>query len=176
MRIISIITILLICACTKAPEKAVEATLSQNESKTKTDVIPSDTSSDKQPTKEKSVNRKSLITQKAKNEIFTRTEEGPNDDNFNGQPMTQQLDLASNVLKIFPDTLIHLAKARYSNYDRFFPRSIADNFVDGISTEHISYPNLVFRFQLFENKFAKKPYLEKLITIKKNIDGTLRAE
>ncbi|MBK7888596.1 MAG: hypothetical protein IPJ86_15335 [Bacteroidetes bacterium] len=105
-----------------------------------------------------------------------RYAEAPTNVNFNGKPMTQQLDLASKILQLYPDTLIHLAKASYSGYDHLFPVSIMDNFEKGISKQKIHYPKLTFEFQLFENEYKLKPYLIKLISIKKEGDGTLTAE
>lgn len=103
--------------------------------------------------------------------------EFPGDANFNGKPMTQQEDISKKILEKFPDTLSNLAIERYKTYDYFFPKAIADNFEDGISTEMVMYPKkLIFRFQLFENGSASTPYVTKDITIMRNENGELYAE
>ncbi|MEI8201851.1 MAG: hypothetical protein WCH34_02495 [Bacteroidota bacterium] len=113
----------------------------------------------------------------AKSKIrYERMGSYPTDDNFNGQPLLEQCDIPSNILKSVPDTLLKLAKAYYLNFERLFPRSIADNFETGVSTEHITYPKLIFQFELFENEFAEKAYYVKSISIIKDINGKLVVE
>lgn len=107
----------------------------------------------------------------------TRYIEFPGDAHFNGKPMTQQENISNEILEEHPDTLSKLAIARYKTYDHFFPKSIADNFEDGISTEHIHYPEkLFFRFELFENESSRKPYIIRDIIVRHNPNGELYTE
>ncbi len=107
----------------------------------------------------------------------TRFVEFPGDDNFNGKPLIQQVEISQKMLEKFPDTLKNLAISRYKTYEQYFPITIADNFDDGISTEIISFPEkLIFTFQLFEDEFSSKPYLIKDVVIKRNEKGELYAE
>lgn len=89
---------------------------------------------------------------------MSRITEGVNDSKMNGEPILIQEDLKESVVKEHPDTIRHLLKSYYLNAERLFPRSIADNFEAGISTERISYPKLNFVIEIFENEYAKKPY------------------
>lgn len=103
--------------------------------------------------------------------------EFPSDNNFNGKPMTQQEDIPKEMLKEYPDTLSKLAIARYKTYAHFFPKSIADNFEEGISTEHTHYPEkLIFRFELFETKYSWMPYIVKVVVVRRNPNGELYTE
>lgn len=101
--------------------------------------------------------------------------EFPGDAHFNGKPMIQQEEIPKAIFEKNPDTLAKLAIDRYKSYDHFFPKSIADNFEEMKSTEHIHYPQeLIFRFELFE-KNAIEPYLIKEIVVKRNSNGELSA-
>lgn len=101
----------------------------------------------------------------------------PSDANFNGEPMTQQEQIPKDILEKYPDTLSKLAITRYKTYDYFFPKSIADNFEEGISTTNIHYPEaLIFRFELFENKNANKPYQIKEVIVRRNPNGEVYTE
>ena len=101
----------------------------------------------------------------------------PSDDNWNGKPMTQQIEIPENVWNNFPDTLAKLAVARYKTYDYYFSIAIADNFEQGISTVMVMYPEkLIFRFQLFENEYMSTPYAIKEITVRRNENGEPYAE
>lgn len=91
--------------------------------------------------------------------------------------MTQQEDIPKEILENKPDTLSKLALARYKTYDHFFPKSIADNFEEGISTEHIHYPKkLIFRFMVFDNEFSETPYLVKEVIVRRTPNGELYTE
>jgi hypothetical protein len=108
---------------------------------------------------------------------YHRYIEFPGDANWNGKPMIQQLEMSQNILKEFPDTLSRLAILNYNNYDRFFPKAIADNFEVGTSHEYVIYPKiLIVRFQVFNDEFSDAPYLTKDITIKRNENGEPYAE
>jgi uncharacterized lipoprotein NlpE involved in copper resistance len=110
-------------------------------------------------------------------ETYDRYIEFPGDANFNGKPMTQQEEIPKEILEKHPDTLSKLAIARYKTYDNFFPKSIADNFEEMKSTEHIYYPKvLIFRFELFENCNAFKPYLIKEVIVRRNTNGEVYTE
>lgn len=81
-----------------------------------------------------------------------------NDEHLNSKPITKQIEISKNILEKFPDTLINLAIGSYKAYEPLFPKSIEDNFVNGISKERILYPEkLICRFELFENKFGISP-------------------
>lgn len=114
---------------------------------------------------------------KEKNSPATRFIDFPSDANFNGKPMTQQEEITKEILEKHPDTLSKLAIMRYKSYEHFFPKSIADNFENGISTEHIYYPEkLIFRFELFENEFSWTPYVIKEVIVRRNTNGELYTE
>lgn len=107
----------------------------------------------------------------------TRYIEFPNDAHFNGSPMTQQEEMPKEILENHPDTLRKLAIARYKAYDQYYPKSIADNFEEGISTEHIHYPKkLIFRFELFDNESSWTPYIVKEVMVIRNPNGELFIE
>ena len=113
---------------------------------------------------------------KATRESFGRIVEFPGNNNFNGKPLVQQLEIKSKILSLFPDTLKQIAKESYLSFESFFPVSIADNFEKGISTKQIYYPKLIFQLQVFENVYASEPYLEKMIVVKKETNGELTVE
>ena len=101
----------------------------------------------------------------------------PSDNNFNGKPMTQQENIPKAILQEYPDTLSKLAIACYKTYDHFFPKSIADNFEEGISTVHIHYPEkLIFRFELFETEYSWTPYIIKEVIVRRNPNGEVYTE
>lgn len=123
------------------------------------------------------IKTKNPVLSKNSDESAVRMIEFPSDDNFHGRPMVQQENIPAGIYKKNPDTLNKTAIARYKTYDHFFPKSIADNFENGTSTERIRYPEkLIFRFELFENDRAPKPYLIKDITVKRKPNGELYTE
>ncbi len=77
---------------------------------------------------------------------------------FNGEAVVIEMEIPASVLKAHPDTLKKEVRQNYANSERFFPRSIADDFQKGISTEQISYPHLNYTVRVYENEFAAKPY------------------
>ncbi len=87
-----------------------------------------------------------------------RESEGVYDAKLNGEQILIQEDLSENILASNPDTIKNYLKGFYQGHERFFPRSIADNFEQGVSKERISYPRLNFRVELFEDEYSKKPY------------------
>lgn len=178
MRIISILTLLLICACAPTPDKNNQTAFNETDTniKKENNVVLPDTSLANREVNVDTVTRKITKKNKTTTISYIRMEAVPRDNNFNGEPMVQQIELASKILQFYPDTLVTLAKERYAGYDRYFPVSVQDNFEEGISTERIHYPKLIFEFQLFENEYASKPYLVKQISIRKEINGTLTAE
>ncbi len=109
-------------------------------------------------------------------DVYCRYLQFPGDDNFNGKPMTHQIEIKKEILESNPDTLKLNAVDNYSRFDMFFPVSIADNFDEGISTEIIHYTDLIFRFEVFEDEFAAKPHTIKEITVRKKDNGELIAE
>ncbi|REK05664.1 MAG: hypothetical protein DWQ44_06765 [Bacteroidetes bacterium] len=125
---------------------------------------------------EKTTNKKKLKSGENYG-IATRHIEFPGDANFNSKPMTQQVEIPKEILEKHPDTLSKLAIERYKTYDNFFPKSIADNFNEMKSTEHIHYPKvLTFRFELFENKNANKPYHIEEVKVIRNPNGEIYTE
>ena len=108
---------------------------------------------------------------------YQRYSELPSDNNWNGKPMTQQIELPQKILQENPDTLSRLAVAQYKTYDAYFPKSIADNFEEGISHEFVEYPKkLIFSFQVFEDGFSGTPYHTKNVVIRRNEKGEPYAE
>lgn len=97
--------------------------------------------------------------QKKERAEYCRYEDGPGDSNFNGKPLTIQMEIHEDDYKLIPDTLLFIVKQKYQSWESYFPVSIADNFDEGISTEHIHYPELIVNFQLFEDGYAQSPYL-----------------
>lgn len=120
--------------------------------------------------------KKTVLNKKRIRREYLRSAETPTDAHFNGKPLIRQLNLALPVLQIFPDTLMHLAKDYYAGYVHLFPVSVQDDFERGVSTERIHYPKLIIEFQLFGSEYESKPYLVKLISVKKESDGTLKIE
>ena len=182
MRIIPVILILFCCSCSQTQEtnntaianspdsiliqnnvSAIHDTLSQTKSQASEDIL-------------KPSNAEKIVKKKTVKESFSRFNEFPGNNNFNGEPLIQQLEIKLKRLDVSPDTLKQIAKERYISFERYFPVSIADNFEEGISTEHIYYPELIFKFQVFEDEFASKPYLEKVITVKKENNGEFNIE
>ncbi|PKP17374.1 MAG: hypothetical protein CVU05_15645 [Bacteroidetes bacterium HGW-Bacteroidetes-21] len=100
----------------------------------------------------------------------------PTDKNFNGAPLVQQLEIPKHEIDQSPDTLFAIAIARYESYRNYFPVSIADNFEEGISTEHIHFMPLIFNFQIFDNEYELKPFLVKQVTVHKEPNGQIVAE
>lgn len=103
------------------------------------------------------IDKQANSQEKEKIELI-RYEEGPGDDNINGKPLTVQIEIKQDYYKLIPDTLLLIVKQKYQSWESYFPVSIADNFEEGISTEHIHYPELIVNFQLFEDGFSERPY------------------
>jgi hypothetical protein len=136
-----------------------------------------DTLKSDSPIKTAITNKNNQSKNKEKSPPPVRYSDFPNDENFNGKPMTQQENISKAILEKYPDTLTKLAIARYKTYDHFFPKSIADNFEKGTSTERIHYPQkLIFRFELFENEVSWKPYVVKEVVVRRNTNGELYTE
>lgn len=93
-----------------------------------------------------------------KREFQMRTSEGVTDNKLNGEPILIQMELTPKVLANNPDTMRNYVKALYLGQQQNFPRSIADNFEQGISTERISYPRLNYAIEMYEDAYARKPY------------------
>ncbi len=100
---------------------------------------------------------------------YVRYMEGVSDNKLNGEIIIIQMDLAKSEFDNNPDTIEHFLNDYYSRLEPYFPRSIADDFENGISTERIHYPTLSFTVELFENEFAAKPYK----TVNKSINGKI---
>jgi len=102
--------------------------------------------------------KKALKAKVKSKKVFLRFGEQSSDEKFNGAPIVLQENLSKAIFKNNPDTIKKFLKMFYLGQERLFPRSIADNFENGTSKEHISYPKLNFRVELFENEYAKNPY------------------
>jgi len=87
-----------------------------------------------------------------------RVSDQVSDAKFNGEKILLQEELTEKIFLVNPDTIKRFLKKQYLNQLRNFPRSIADNFEQGISTEHISYPKLNYRVELFKDIYSQKPY------------------
>jgi len=110
------------------------------------------------PDSSKEKPHKEVLKAPMKRELIMRESEGVSDSKFNGEPILIQEELSKRILVSNPDTIKNYLKNLYLGQERNFPRSIADNFEKGISTEHISYPRLNYRVELFEDEYSKKPY------------------
>ena len=131
----------------------------------------------KDTTPKKIEQKKDLRKNQEKLESFELIGESYGDKNWNGKPIHQQLILTQKAFKEFPDTLNKIATSLYASYENLFPRAIADNFEKGISKEIIYYPEkLIFNFELFDNTNSKKIYSTKVITVKRDFNGTLTTE
>ena len=108
---------------------------------------------------------------------FERINElGATNEKFNGEYVSIQENIPSEILTKYPDTIISIVKSNYLMSQNYFPRSIADDFINGISTERISYPKLNYKVELFNDKYSDKPYSTIIISVYKAKDGTLVAE
>ena len=87
--------------------------------------------------------------------------------NLNGGPVNMELDLPQKVLIENPDTIKSYLKMVYLGQEGNFPRSIADNFEKGISTERISYPKIIYSIKIYDDAYAKKPYKVIAYTVSK---------
>lgn len=69
-----------------------------------------------------------------------------------------QEEMPQRLLNAHPDTVQAILKAHYCAQESRFPRSIADNFEQGISRETLAYPRLFYTLELYEDSYARKPY------------------
>ena len=115
----------------------------------------------------KTTSTKVVSTQTTQQTLSQREYEGLSDAKFNGEPMLIQLELSEKVLAAHPDTIKNHLRREYLNQERNFPRSIADNFEKGISTERIYYPKLNYRVELFKNEYEKKPFQVLVYSVRK---------
>lgn len=106
----------------------------------------------------KKTTNKEVSKPQIKRQPQIRESEGVSDSKLNGEPILLQEELSAKILAGNPDTIKNYLKNLYIGQERNFPRSIADNFENGISTEHFSYPRLNYRVELFEDEYSKKPY------------------
>jgi hypothetical protein len=89
---------------------------------------------------------------------FERFSEMFSDSKMNGEAIIIQMNMAQSVFDSNHDTIECIVNNYYGVMEPYFPRSIADDFESGTSTEHISYPTLNFCIELFENEYSLKPY------------------
>jgi len=97
----------------------------------------------------------------------------PGTAHFNGKALVHQLEMSQTMLKMHADSLHKIAKLEYCNFENYFPRSIADNFEEGISTEHIHYCDILFKFQVFEDEYSRNPHSEVYILTKMQADSII---
>ena len=97
-------------------------------------------------------------TNSVNKQIQQRAGEMLSDAKLNGEPILMQEELLPEILSANPDTVKELVKSHYQNNERNFPRSIADNFEKGTSTERIHYPRLNYVVEVFKDRYATKPY------------------
>ena len=93
-----------------------------------------------------------------KKQIQKRAGEMVSDAKLNGEPILMQEEILPQTLSENPDMIKELVKSHYLNQERNFPRSIADNFEKGASTERIHYPRLNYIVEVFKDRYATKPY------------------
>jgi hypothetical protein len=99
------------------------------------------------------------------------------DRHLNGEAILMQEEFSPDFIKQNPDTLNQIAMFYYMVFKNSFPVSIADNFDEGYSTEHIHYPKrLFFKFEVFKNEFALEPWLIKEIVVCRTENGDLYTE
>lgn len=91
-------------------------------------------------------------------QIQQRAGEIVSDAKLNGEPILMQEEILPETLSANPDMVKELVKSHYQNNERNFPRSIADNFEKGTSTERIHYPRLNYVVEVFKDRYATKPY------------------
>jgi hypothetical protein len=91
----------------------------------------------------------------------------------NGKALVHQLEMNKTILKNHADSLHKIAKLEYRGFEDYFPRSIADNFEEGISTEHIHYCDILFKFQVFEDEYSLNPHSEVYILTKIQDDAII---
>ena len=90
-----------------------------------------------------------------KDEPQIRLGEGVSDAKLNGEQISLQEELAENILLNNPDTIKNYLKSVNMRMEQTFPRSIEDNFTQGVSKEHIYYVQLNYRVELFSNPYSK---------------------
>lgn len=112
--------------------------------------------------------------QKGSLDFAVRFIDFPGDAHWNGAPITEQMNLSHAQFSLSSDTLIELSLSKFEDYKQFYPKSISCDFEGGTSREFINYPKrLVFRYELFENELAHKPYLIKEVIVERNHSGEL---
>ncbi len=121
----------------------------------------------------KEVKTKKLVEKK---EHQIRFEDGISDAKLNGELILLQTELSLEELNRNSDVIQNLVKSSYLSMEFQFPRSIADDFENGISTERISYPKLNFTVEIFKDSYAKKPYQIKNYSVRKEKNGSLIVE
>ncbi len=147
----------LLVACNNADTKSKEATVISQPQMDKLGIDTNKLQIEK-PDSLKETPHKEVSKLQIKREPQIRESEGVSDAKLNGEPILLQEELSVNILASNPDTIKNYLKGVYLGQERNFPRSIADNFEQGISTEYISYPKLNYRVELFEDEYSKKPY------------------
>jgi hypothetical protein len=103
----------------------------------------------------KEIPQKIVSKVKIKDEPQIRLGVGVSDAKLNGEQILLQEELAENILLSNPDTIKNYLKSVNMRMEQNFPRSIEDNFTQGVSKEHIYYPQLNYGVELFSNPYSK---------------------
>ena len=118
----------------------------------------------------------SAVKPKAKSEnkqVQIRMGEMVSDAKLNGEPILMQEEILPETLSANPDMVKELVKSHYLNQERNFPRSIADNFEKGTSTERIHYPRLNYLVEVYKDRYATKPYKTFGYSVRKENDSII---
>ncbi len=75
------------------------------------------------------------------------------------------VDLAPTLLAAHPDTVALLAREFYRAQRSSFPVSIADDFENGVATEHIHYPRIRLAIHFFKDHRSLLPYTVRTVTV-----------
>ncbi len=106
-------------------------------------------------------------------QIQQRAGEMVSDAKLNGEPILMQEELLPATLSANPDMVKEFVKSHYQNNERNFPRSIADNFEKGTSTERIHYPRLNYLVEVYKDRYATKPYKTFGYSVRKENDSII---
>ncbi len=106
-------------------------------------------------------------------QVQKRMGEMVSDAKLNGEPILMQEEILPETLSANPDMVKELVKSHYLNQERNFPRSIADNFEKGTSTERIHYPRLNYLVEVYKDRYATKPYKTFGYSVRKENDSII---
>jgi hypothetical protein len=119
----------------------------------------------------KLVSPKKISSSRSQKVQLLRMSESVTNDKLNGAPIMIQEDLSAKEFSKDPEQLKNRLRGYYLWQERNFPRSIADDFENGISRELISYPRLNYVIELFEDGYASTPYKILNYSVRKEKDS-----